>query len=146
MQALIWFGQIAATEPDVDLIAHNLHAWIAHDSSIPRLIACNGFEIQLSRPVYAVGGFCESDAAMLGAIAAGVEHPIRSAGRPHRGLAQTVFIKRSRVAEFEDRIRAQLCPRAAVLRLRDPEPLPTSAILAEVVHVEFATGLNDVWI
>src|SRR5207245_3167159 len=95
-------------------------------------------------PGYAIRRSGEAQATIFFPIAAGIKHPILAVRLPDRGLAQAIFIKRAIRAELHDRVGAELLPSDAVGAARNPEPLPSGAILAEIIHVERAADANDV--
>src|SRR5580658_498866 len=73
---------------------------------------------------------------MLAAISAGVEHPIRSPGGPHRRLAQTVFVERAGCAQFEYGVRPEFLPHDTIAGARGTQSLPRSAILPEIEKIK----------
>ena len=97
VQTLIGARDIAAAKPYANTIGQHFNAGITHDCSIPRLIARDS-ERRLLGPRDSVPRSRQADATPLIARAAGVEHPVRSAGAPYRGLAESVFIEGARRA------------------------------------------------
>ena len=95
-------------------------------------------------PVDAVGGARQAQAAVLGGVAAGVEHPIETVRIPYGRLAQTVLVERAGVAQFQDRVGAELLPADAVRGTRDAEALAASAVLAEIEEVEIRLDADHV--
>src|ERR1035437_3684636 len=96
MQILIGRGDVAAAEPDADDAGRHLDRGVADHLRIPRLVAAE--DAAELPPVDAIGGARQAQAAVLGGVAAGVEHPIETVRIPYGRLAQTRLIGRARVA------------------------------------------------
>ena len=92
----------------------------------------------------AVGGARQAQAAVLAGVAAGVEHPIETVRIPYGRLAQTVLVERAGVAQFQDRVAAELLPADAFLGTRDAQALAASAVLAEIEEVEIRLDAHHV--
>ena len=98
------------------------------------------------RPVDAIGGARQAEAAVLLDVAAGVEHPVESVRLPDGGLAEAGLVEGAGAAQFEDGIGAQLLPVNAVGGARHAEALADGAILAEIVQVEVRLDADHVGI
>ena len=85
VQVFIGRCHVAAAEPHADRVAIDHHGRVADHFGIPRLRAAE-LRGEL-RPAHAVGRAREAQAAVLGEIAAGVEHPVEAVRLPDRRLA-----------------------------------------------------------
>ena len=82
-------------------------------------------------PAHAVARTRQAQPPHFIAIAPGVQHPVISARGPNRRFAQSLLVERAVIAQFQDRIRAQLrtnsrrratSRRPAAAAARDPVP------------------------
>src|ERR1700689_2098702 len=108
MNVLIRIRHVTAAEPDRYAIAVRDHGWIADHFRIPGPLARNDHWKLF--PALSVARTGQSQPPNLGAIASRVEHPVITARRPNRRLAQSVGIERPVFAQLQNRIGAQLVP------------------------------------
>src|SRR5687767_14573967 len=127
---------IAAAEPHTDAVRRHLHFRVAYDFRVPRLGTGKRRRIRVAPPLQAVRRKGKAEPPVFLPVAARVEHPPAPVRGPYRGLSQTVFVKGTCRAKFEDGARAEFFPLNAIARPCDAEPLPPRTVLTEIGQIE----------